>query len=338
MKIALFGGSFDPIHEGHLQIAKYALKRGIAQEVWFLPSYDAPLKDGQCASFKQRLAMIALAIYPFRRKMKVLDVEGRSHGKSYTYDTLVYMKQKYPQHEFCFLIGSDQALAFNAWYRYEELFTLVDFYVFSRMLDVKIDSRFKQVSMPLIEVSSTKVRAGYDLYLVPKAVRHYIAKNYLYLEERVKARLNEKRYLHSKSVADLCVKLAKAHHLDEQKAYVMGILHDICKYYPFEHVERFMIYHESANLLSPCAIWHGFQGAYEVKHTLEIYDKDIYQAIYHHVLGDGHKAYDKILFISDKLDPLRGYDISKQLALSLKDLDAGFKLVKEEQQAYLKKE
>ncbi len=336
MRIALLGGSFDPIHNGHLQIAKYALKQIDIDEVWFMPAYNAPLKNGQSASFKDRCTMVSMMISGYR-KMKLCEVEAKFQGTSYTYNTIKYLKQHYPMHQFVFLMGNDQALHFHKWYRYEDLLKEVDFYVFSRDEDIELDSIFKQVKMPLIHVSSTRIRQGYDTYHVPKKIRRYIGEHRLYLKERIQSRMNEKRYLHSLSVADVCVTLAKAHHLNEEIAYTMGLCHDFTKYFDLEQSKIFMKYHEPSNISYSPLVWHGFQGAYEVKRLLSIHNSSIYHAIYHHVLGSGKSKYSKILFTADKIDPLRGYDISKQLSISMKDLNAGFELVKKEQKAFLKK-
>lgn len=335
MRIALLGGSFDPIHNGHLQIAKQALKRLKIDEVWFMPAFNAPLKQGQSASFIHRCNMVEMMIKPYR-KMKLCKVEALFEGKSYTYNTIKYLKQKYRQHTFVFLMGNDQALHFNQWYQYEQLLKEIDFYVFSRDKDIQLDPCFKQVKMPLIHISSTRIRQGYDSYYIPKKIRRYIGKNRLYLQERIQVRMNEKRYQHSLSVADVCVKIARAHHLDEEIAYTMGLCHDFTKYFNLEQSKIFMKYHEPDNMSYSHLVWHGFEGAYEVKRLLGIEDKAILNAIYHHVLGSGKSKYSKILFIADKIDPLRGYDISKQLTLSLKDLDAAFALVKSEQKAFIK--
>ena len=336
MRIALLGGSFDPIHNGHLQIAKQALKQIDIDEVWFMPAFNAPLKDGQSASFKDRCNMVAMMIKPYR-KMKLCQIEAQLSGKSYTYHTITLLKKVYPQHEFCFLMGNDQALNFKKWYNHEQLLKEITFYVFSRDEDITLDACFKQVKMPLIHVSSTRIRQGYDTYYLPKCIRRYIGEKRLYLKERIKERLNEKRYQHSLSVAKVCSELALAHHLDVDIAYTMGLCHDYTKYFDLEKSAIFMKYHEPDNMSYSPLVWHGFEGAYEVKRLLGIYDKTIIQAIYHHVLGSGKNAYSKILFIADKIDPLRGYDISKQYALSLKDLNAAFTLVKEEQKAFIKK-
>ena len=83
MRIAILGGSFDPIHLGHLQIAKTALKKLAIDEVWFMPTFSTPLKQGQQASFADRCFMIKRAIYGYRR-MKVCTLEQQLGGTSYT--------------------------------------------------------------------------------------------------------------------------------------------------------------------------------------------------------------------------------------------------------------
>ena len=83
MRIAVLGGAFDPIHNGHLQIAKQAVKQLRIDEVWFMPSAATPLKQEQAASFQDRAAMISLAIAPYRH-MKLCTLEQELEGVSYT--------------------------------------------------------------------------------------------------------------------------------------------------------------------------------------------------------------------------------------------------------------
>lgn len=101
MRIALLGGSFDPIHEGHLRIAKTALAKLPIDEVWFLPCKDAPLKKGQQVAFHHRCAMVKLAIAPYR-KMKLCTLEGELDGVSYTIRTIKELKKRFPHDTFFF--------------------------------------------------------------------------------------------------------------------------------------------------------------------------------------------------------------------------------------------
>ena len=87
MRIAVLGGSFDPIHKGHIQIAKMALKKMRIDQVWFMPAKDAPLKDHQSVSFYDRCQMVRCAIRPYRH-MKLCTLEGERREKSYTIDTV----------------------------------------------------------------------------------------------------------------------------------------------------------------------------------------------------------------------------------------------------------
>ena len=96
------------------------------------------------------------------------------------------------------------------------------------------------------------------LYQVPEAVRAFMGAHALYLESMVKERMNEHRYLHSQSVAQLCVELAQAHGLDTRAAYIMGIAHDVCKQLPYEKAKAWMRAHMPDHLEEAAAIWHGY--------------------------------------------------------------------------------
>lgn len=336
MKVAILGGSFDPIHAGHLQIAKHALRQLGVSEVWFLPSKDTPLKERKLSSFIDRCHMIRLAIAPYRR-MKLCTLENERKGKSYTIDTIQVLKKRYPNVTFHLLIGDDQAKQFHFWKDANKLKEEVSVHVFSREKDIQLPEGLHRVYMPLISVSSTEIRQGKKLYYVSKRVHRYFGENALYLEEMLRQRMSEKRYVHSCSVAKLCQQLAKAHDADVKLAYLMGMAHDVCKQLPYAQAQIWMKYMEEEYLDEPAAIWHGYIGAYMSKHVLGIYNKQVCQAIYHHVKGDGHGIYDKILFVADKLDPLRGYPVDQQIALCMQDLHTGFMEVKKQQQAYLNK-
>lgn len=338
MRIAILGGAFDPIHNGHVQIAKNALHQLPIDEVWFMPSAYAPLKQGQVASFVDRCRMVQLAIQPYRH-MRLCTLENEQKGTSYTIQTVRMLLRRYPMHSFCWLIGDDQALQFDKWKDSEELKQLIPFYVFSReQMQVTLPEGLHRVAMALIDVSSSEIRKGDKLYQVNEKVRFYMGEHALYLESMVKEKMNAHRFLHSQSVAKLCVELAEAHHLDTHAAYVMGITHDVCKQLPYAQGEAWMRAHLPECLNESAAIWHGYIGADYVKKVLYIHDRRILHAIYHHVKGRNRTDYDRILFIADKLDPSRGYDSSREIALSKKDLKEGFRVVKQQQEAYLKKE
>ena len=117
MKIGLLGGSFDPIHDGHVLIAKTVKDVLKLDEVWFIPVLNNPFKDRDMASGEHRIKMIEIAT----RKddsMKVCDIElkGDPTVKSYTYHTLLKLKDLYKEHDFYYIIGADQVEKFHLWY------------------------------------------------------------------------------------------------------------------------------------------------------------------------------------------------------------------------------
>lgn len=337
MRVAILGGSFDPIHKGHLKIARTALKKLAIDEIWFMPAMDTPLKQHQSASFYDRCQMIKLAIKPYRH-MRLCTLEGERDTRSYTIDTVMELKKRYPNITFSWLIGDDQAKQFAAWKDHEQLLQEISFYVFSREENYEPDHRFQRVRMPLIPISSSMIRRGENLYQLPKAVHAYMGAHGLYVKDIIRHQMSEKRYLHSLSVADLCRELAECHGLDAEKAYLSGVVHDACKQWPYEKQKIWVSYHMPSALSEAFAIWHGYVGAYYAKHTLLIHDKDICNAIFHHVKGRNLNDYERILYIADKLDPSRGYDSNRQIAISKQSLVQGYLLVQEEQDAYLQKE
>lgn len=335
LKIGLLGGSFDPIHKGHLELAKAILKDG-CQEVWFLPCQSSPLKARLLSSFEHRVNMIEWAIYPFK-KMKVCTIERDLPLPSYTITTLKELKKKY-SHEFIFYIGNDQAKQLDKWKDIEECFKLAEFRVFKRDCEViECPYTLKEVEFKPVDISSTKVRQG-AFNDVPKAVNRYIWENRLYLDEFVRNQMDEKRYNHSVSVAGVCRELAFVHHLNDEDAYVIGMLHDVCKKWSIEKSEAWMKCFEKDHVHEPKAIWHGYLVDHYLKRLFHVREKHILNAVHHHVKGDSKNPYAQIVYIADKCEPLRGYDASYELNLAKTNLNEAVNYVMEEQKAYIKKE
>ncbi len=130
--MAVLGGSFDPIHNGHLMIANYIIKHKIADEVLFVPACVSPFKDGGAvASPEDRIEMVKLAIEGCEG-LSYSDMELTREGKSYTYDTMMTLKQIYPDVNLKFIIGMDNLATLNAWYKAQELVQHVDFIIYPR--------------------------------------------------------------------------------------------------------------------------------------------------------------------------------------------------------------
>ncbi len=336
-KIAILGGSFDPIHAGHLQIAKSALHIGM-DEVWLMVTKDTPLKERTLTPAIHRIEMIERTIAPYRH-IHCCDMELRREGKSYTIDTVRELQQRYPDDTFYWLIGSDQAMQLDAWKDVEELTRRVQMIVFTRK-GPQVKSSYPLVFQPmeLVDVSSSEIRNGEKWHYLHPSLRRYIAQNGLYLDSFIRHHLSAKRYEHCVRVASLSVELAQAHGYDEKKAWQIGMLHDLCKEIGKERLFQWMRLFFPEQCDEPPAIWHGYVGSILAKRWYGVEDPVILHAIYHHVKGESEDPYAMIIFCGDKLERGRGYDTSEQIALCKQDLHRGFLRVKQEQQAYLKKE
>lgn len=179
-----------------------------------------------------------------------------------------------------------------------------------------------------------KVREGYfkdGAY----GIQTYLIENNLYLDDIVKAMCKPHRAIHSKGVADTCVHLAKVHHLDVSLAYRMGMLHDITKRFSDEEGRKIIALWKPEWLDISPKVWHSYTAVIWLKQNMNLHDEKILHAIAHHTLGDGHGAYDHLLYIADKIEPNRGYDTTKEMKCAEKDLSEAAALIKEESRAYI---
>ena len=190
MKIGLLGGSFNPIHQGHLIIAETAAEQLSLAEIWFLPTAYHPLKDrSQMLSFEKRQELISKAIEPFANfKLSLLDSDKES--RNYTYDLFKKIKTNSPHLEPVFIIGSDILSEITKWYKYQWLLQNVSFAVINRTgrkIDQdKIKQQFTslvEIDMEPIPVSSTEIRERIKKDqsirgLVPAAIEAAVKKYY----------------------------------------------------------------------------------------------------------------------------------------------------------------
>lgn len=174
MKIGLFFGSFNPIHVGHLIIAEHVVEHANVEQVWLVVSPQNPLKESTGllnAYHRLNLARLATEGNP---KLKVSNIEFNLPKPSYTIDTLAFITEKYPQHEFSVIIGSDSYQNLPKWKNYQ---LILDNYA----LIVYIRPGFKApleslgnptiLNAPLLDISSTNIR---DLIKMGKSVRYLL--------------------------------------------------------------------------------------------------------------------------------------------------------------------
>jgi nicotinate-nucleotide adenylyltransferase len=190
MRIGIYGGTFNPVHHGHLILARQALEEFKLDRLIFVPAAESPFKiQNHTAPPSDRLAMLRLAIAGEDR-FSVDPLEIERGGISYSIDTVKMFRTRNPEAELFFLVGEDNADRLTEWHRFEELKKLVCFVVLSRSED--FESSQYPVVQRRIEISSTEIRnrvAKQDSinYLVPESVKHYIEQHQLYQGERVSA-------------------------------------------------------------------------------------------------------------------------------------------------------
>lgn len=190
-RIGLFGGTFNPPHNGHIALAEAFLAQVRVDEVWMMVSPQNPFKaNQQLLDDTKRLEMVRLAVAG-RPHLVASDYEFSLPRPSFTYQTLCRLKEDFPTTEFSLLIGGDNWASFNRWYRNEEVLHMASLYVYPREgqpIDTHLPRGVHQLDAPLVNISSTSVRKrvanGEEIAtLVPKAVADYIVCQRLYQSE-----------------------------------------------------------------------------------------------------------------------------------------------------------
>jgi nicotinate-nucleotide adenylyltransferase len=198
MKIGIMGGTFNPIHNGHLIMAEYARYSLNLDKVLFIPTGKPPHKEIEEATYlNHRLEMTVLATLS-NSFFQVSSMEIERKNITYTIDTIEALREEYPRDEFYFIIGADSLFEIEKWKDYKKLLGLCNFAVVERPnfnndkivekiqnLETLHNSNIVKIDSPLIEISSTEIRNRVNKeqsikYLVPELVEDYIAKYGLY--------------------------------------------------------------------------------------------------------------------------------------------------------------
>lgn len=201
MRIGLYFGTFNPIHVGHLIIANHMAEREDLDQVWLVVTPQNPLKVNQnLLADYHRLALVKIAIDD-NFKLRASDIEFALPRPSYTADTLAYLKEKYPTHQFALIMGEDNLRNFHKWKNFEVLLQKHKLFVYPRPLTLEeIDNKTKNAqaellghanivmtNAPIMQISSTHIRnlvkAGRSIqYLVTDPVNNYIDEMNFYRE------------------------------------------------------------------------------------------------------------------------------------------------------------
>ncbi|AUM62782.1 nicotinate-nucleotide adenylyltransferase [Spiroplasma monobiae] len=329
-RIALFGGSFDPVHTDHVNIIKSCKDKLHFDEVWVVPAYVNPFKNLSTSSVTQRLEMLKLALKDLDFA-KIDTYEISKQTSSFTYDSVKYFKSKYPEFEFSFIMGSDQLDNFEKWDNFQQLIKEINFKVFLRTKDFNqtiVDKyNLETFEFENNHLSSTKIRNLENLNLQIKEVNDYVNNNLMYLLERVESKMDEKRYFHSLNVGQMAMELARLNNVDLNKAQIAGTLHDVAKHWSEQDMRKCLELNNKDLLNEPTPVWHSFVGAYHLKNDWLFSDKEIIDSIFKHTVGSTDMTtLDMIVFCADKISAERNYEGVENLrALVKSDLELGFK-------------
>jgi nicotinate-nucleotide adenylyltransferase len=174
MKIGLYFGSFNPIHTGHLIIAQHILNETDLSQVWFVVSPQNPFKQQkQLLNEYDRLHLVNLAIQK-SAPLKAIDIEFRLPKPSYTITTLTYLQEKYPQHSFSVIMGSDSLQNLDKWKNAEQIMENYPIYVYTRPGFPIVPHQIKELhslTAPLLEISATHIR---ELIAKGKSIRFLV--------------------------------------------------------------------------------------------------------------------------------------------------------------------
>lgn len=334
MKYGIMGGTFSPIHMGHLILAEEVKDRYFLDKILFIPSGTPPHKEAS-ASAAHRAEMVRLAIAD-NPDFKMLDIEIKKKNYSYTIDTVRALKKKYPSDDFVFITGADSLTSLDEWHDFEELAKSISFVGANRPgyhdLDVRrkvevLRSRYgfdiKMVEIPSVAISSSMIRERVNLcrniiYMVPREVEEYISENDLYTEhhedfdkirEMVKKNVKTSRYVHSLGVAKESRRLAIMYDADYKKAELAGMAHDFAKGFSVEESRKLIDEYgiEKAECIvdyPPLA--HGEIAAEYFRRNGIIEDDEILDAIRWHTYGTEHMStIAKIVYVADIIEENR---------------------------------
>ena len=353
MDILFFGGSFDPVHNGHENILRTALGYKKFDKIIIMPIGSPGHKSSCKAPFAVRKYLVQQAFSDIGVDMEVSDFEGNSFEKSYSYITVDYLKNLYPDSKIHFVIGADSAINMHKWVKWEYLAQNVTYLVFDReegenpQLEAAVE-RLKKYSPDTVvikntvfPVSSTQVRsmaaAGEDISAlcdvkVSALIEQYKLYSLDFYEKNINTAmlliplmLREKRAQHTFNVAKLAVELADMYGVDRQKAQLSALLHDIMKQQPDDimlHRARQSDIIEKIDR-KPMPVLHGFAAADFARREMGIEDQEILMAIKSHTCGRRYMSdLEKVIYLADMLSEERNFPEKEPLLqLARENLD-----------------
>ena len=325
MKIAIFGGAFNPVHREHVHLARTAIEELGLDKLIIMPTAISPHKSGKAmADFFQRFEMCRLAFRELKQA-EVSNYELARGGVSYTYLTCEHFASLYPDAERYLLIGADMLENFPEWKNPQEILKsfrlaacaredIKPFLGYKEIVEQKFSTDVVTLSYVGEKVSSTQIRTyaalGEDIsrYVNPD-VCQYIRRKGLYAMHGlwgVKQFLKPERWQHTLRVAVMCAKYSSRAGISEEQAITMAALHDVAKYMtPGKGYLKDFTCPEGV----PEPVVHQYSGAYIAEKVFGVKDNIILDAIACHTSGrENMTKADALLYLSDMLEEGRKFD------------------------------
>lgn len=339
-KIGLLGGTFNPIHKGHINIAMSALSDYSLDEVWFIPNGCPPHKTIENdVSAISRYNMVKCAT-EFNNRLYVKDIELNANDYNYTYITLKKLSSKYVGYTFFFIIGEDSLVTFDSWNRPDEICRYASILVAARSKNTdilknliseystKYNTNFLYLNCNYIDISSSDLRnmlknndINVNKYISENVLR-YINEHFLYnnidisdyvpyadIMDDLRSILKPKRYEHTLGVMHTAINLGMRYDIPIEVLRYAALLHDSAKSYKNDELKQFC---ENNNIpitmseYKALHLLHGKVGAHIAKNKYHITDTRILDSIIYHTTGRANMTIlEQIVFVADYIEPGR---------------------------------
>ena len=373
-RIGILGGTFDPIHNGHLNIARAAKEEYNLSKVILIPTGVSYMKtDVTDAYFRFEMVKLAACEYP---NFEVSDVEIQREGNTYTCDTIAYFKDKFPDAELFFIIGTDSLFSLGKWRNVGYILANCTILCATRpgegnADDIKQSEKDKAKelseqyngkidfihSVPM-DISSTDIRnyrknhpdSDLSALQLPDSVAKYIVCHDLYddkteeIHKQLKNALKPKRWCHTMGVVETAVALAQKWGCNVEYARLAALLHDCAKYLELEQkcflCAKYEVSVSETELANP-ELLHAKAGALLAFEQYGIHNKDVLSAIFYHTTGKPNMSLlEQIVFVADYIEPGRTHSdkLPKYREMALEDLNLVTAHILKDTVKYLKKQ
>ncbi len=359
-RVAIMGGTFDPIHMGHLVTAEAVRHEFQIDEVLFVPTGNPPHKSTVAITAAEHRYLMSVLATAGNEHFNVSRIEIDREGKTYTIDTIKELVKSYgKQAKLYFITGADAMHQILTWRHSEALLKLCTFVAVTRPgynkeallnkvaeLRQTYDANICFLEVPALSISSSDIRRRIQeerpiKYLVSSAVENYITKQQLYkhpvsftsdtikqLTDYVKSCVSDKRYQHIRGVVEQALVLANKHGVDTDKAFIAALFHDVAKELGEASMQMYCErYHIGLDTFEQAHIdsAHGKVAAAILEHEWHVKDVSILNSIRYHTVGREHMdTLEKIIYLADMTE--RGRKpypaLEKIRRLSEADLDA----------------